>query len=82
MLRDYNLRKQNNINELCHYNWIKKSIDGNMGCTHRKRTRKFNFNLYGTLYRRLNRWEKTWSFHHNPLPGKQHVYNALENYKL
>lgn len=38
----------------------------------RTRTRKFNLNMYwyGTLYRRINRWEKSWTFHHNPLEGK------------
>lgn len=35
----------------------------------RKRTRKFNLNnfWYASLYRRLNRWEKSWSIYHNPL---------------
>lgn len=78
MIRDYNLRKQHKINELCHYNWIKRSFDPNMVCSHRKRTRKFNFNLYGTLHRRLNRFEKTWTFHHNPLPGR--MENVVTNY--
>ncbi|XP_052078808.1 protein Fe65 homolog isoform X2 [Mytilus californianus] len=79
MLRDYNLRKQHNINELCHYNWIKRSFDPNMVCSHRKRTRKFNFNIYGTLYRRLNRFEKTWTFHHNPLPDVENTYLSFAN---
>ncbi|XP_069128888.1 amyloid beta precursor protein binding family B member 2-like [Argopecten irradians] len=61
--------------ESCTANFLKRY--GNQ----KFRTRKFNLNMYwyGSLYRRLNRWERTWSLHHNPIYDSENTYLSFAN---